>query len=77
MNVAKRPSKPNVAKHNKHKRRPAKPPSKPRSPLFFFGGGGGGGLDTFRRQSTMTDFLKYDNLPNWISSTRSSSVTIA
>lgn len=39
MNVAKRPSKPRVAKQSKHKSRPAKPPSKPR-----FGAGAGRGL---------------------------------
>jgi hypothetical protein len=30
INVAKRPSKPSVAKQSKHKSRPAKPPIKPR-----------------------------------------------
>jgi len=66
INVAKRPSKPSVAKQSKHKSRPARPPSKPRRPPRRAGAGGRTGYcrpgrtvaRTPERRSSSSELLK-------------------
>ena len=75
MNVAKRPSKPSVAKQSRHRRRPAKPPRRPARPLLR--AGGGGTTTGLRRSYANGSYGIEEHLPDWIASARSCSITIS